>query len=562
MLFLIIFGVFSSYSIHMKRTILFIFSVCYCTLSFAQETFQLHVAFDNTIQFSSENDYKSVLNDAIPDFNTLSQDYSFTLEKGIAISEARLQQMEEQALRISGDASSVKQLRNILSVTLTNASQETLTTFINTVEKLEHVLYCTVMSTEPIEPPFDIPPTTDDFEPQQTYIGPDPGVNMTYAWDMGLSGEGINIRDVEYGLNTEHEEFNEVNAYIADGMTVEPSLTTAYTEHGTATFGVLYAHKGDYGISGMAHSANEVVLYPEYTVENGYNRAYAVSQAIDNSAPGDVILYEMQTGGAAPGDTDYVPAEYNPVVWNLTKAATDAGIVIVAAAGNGNQNLDGSLYSEYMNRGDSGAIIVGAGTPDTAHNKLGFSTYGSRVNVQGWGLNVISTGYGDLYMIGGDFNQNYTMFSGTSSATPIVASCAIVLQSYYFDLTGNYLTSQQLRDILMETGISQGSGGHIGPLPNMEAAINHINTMMSTAEFANTQFVMYPNPTKDQVTVVANGRFSDHAVVRIHNSLGQTVYQSTFRDEMTISVADLVSGVYFVDITEGNATTTKRLIKN
>src|SRR5690606_27689495 len=116
--------------------------------------------------------------------------------------------------------------------------------------------------------------------------------------------------------------------------------------------------------------------------------------------------------------------------------------------------------------------------------------------------------------IGGDFNQNYTMFSGTSSATPIVSSCVIVLQSYYHDLTGNYLTSQQLRDILMETGIPQGTGGHIGPLPDMEAAINYINTMMSTAEFANTQFVMYPNPTKDQITVVANGHFSDNATVK------------------------------------------------
>ena len=543
----------------MKRSVLFVFSLCFCLVSFAQETFRLHVAFDKSIQFSSENDYVSVLNDAIPDFNTLSQDYSFSLEKGIAISETRLQQMEEQALRISGDASSVKQLRNILGITLTNASQETLTTFINTVEKLEHVLYCTVMNTEPIEPPFDIPPTTDDFEPQQTYIGPDPGVNMTYAWDMGLSGEGMNIRDVEYGLNTEHEEFNEVNAYVADGMTIEPSLTTAYTEHGTATFGVLYAHKGDYGVSGMAHSANEAVLYPEFTVENGYNRTYAVAQAIDNSAPGDIIIYEMQTGGP---NGEYVPAEYTQTIWNLTKAATDTGIVIVAAAGNGNQNLDDPMYASYMDRGDSGAIIVGAGTPNTAHDKLGFSTYGSRVNVQGWGLNVISTGYGDLYMIGGDFNQNYTMFSGTSSATPIVSSCVIVLQSYYHDLTGNYLTSQQLRDILMETGIPQGAGGHIGPLPDMEAAINHINAMMSTAEFANTQFVMYPNPTKDQITVVANGHFSDNATVKIYNSLGQTVYQNTFRDKMTISVAHLLSGIYFVDVTEGNATTTKRLIKN
>src|SRR5690554_1091324 len=533
--------------------------LCYGSTLFAQNApQQLYVAFDSTIQFLPGKDESSTLREAIPGFTELWETYSFSLEKGIAITDERLKEMEAQALRISGDASSVQQLRNILKVRLENPSEQVLNALVNDFEKLEGVLYYSLISGEPIAPPYDIPPTTANFEPQQTYIGPDPGVNMTYAWNMGLSGEGINIRDVEYGLNTQHEEFHVVNAYIADGMTVDPSLTIDYTEHGTATFGVLFAHKGDYGVSGMVHSANEVVLYPEFTVENGYNRVYAVAQAIANSAPGDVILYEMQTGGPSG---QYVPAEYNPTIWNLTKAATDAGIVIVAAAGNGNQNLDGSMYAGYMNRGDSGAIIVGAGTPDTEHNKLWFSTYGSRVDVQGWGLEVITTGYGDLYMIGGDFNQNYTMFSGTSSATPIVASCAIVLQSYYHDLTGNYLTSQQLREILTLTGIPQGVGGHIGPLPNMEAAINFINDQMGVAEFANTQFVLYPNPAQDEITVVANGALSGNAVVKIFNSIGQNVYQNVFVSKMTIPVAHLVSGVYFVEITEGNATTTKRLIK-
>src|SRR5690606_1088882 len=175
------------------------------------------------------------------------------------------------------------------------------------------------------------------------------------------------------------------NTYIQPGMTVHSSMDAGWTEHGTATAGVVFAHKGDYGVSGMAHGANEFVLFPEYTEEFGYDRIFAVSEAIANSATGDVILYEMQTGGASGEPEDYVPAEYNQVIWNLTKAASDAGIVIVAAAGNGNQNLDHAMYADYMNRGDSGAIIVGAGSSTVQHDKLWFSTYGSRVNVQGWG---------------------------------------------------------------------------------------------------------------------------------------------------------------------------------
>src|SRR5690606_13783988 len=125
----------------------------------------------------------------------------------------------------------------------------------------------------------------------------------------------------------------------------------------------------------------------------------------------------------------------------------------------------------YINRGDSGALIVGGGTPDLSHNKISYSTYGARVNVQGWADNVATSGYGDWQIFGNDMNQQYTMFSGTSSATPIVAGCVAVLQSYYFSLTGEYLSPLEMRSLLVATGIPQGSGGPIGPLPNMEAAI-------------------------------------------------------------------------------------------
>jgi hypothetical protein len=69
----------------------------------------------------------------------------------------------------------------------------------------------------------------------------------------------------------------------------------------------------------------------------------------------------------------------------VTKAATGAGIIAVSAAGNGNEDLDSSQYSEYMSRGDSGAIIVGAEIATKMHSKPPFSTCGSRVDVQAWG---------------------------------------------------------------------------------------------------------------------------------------------------------------------------------
>ncbi|OFS10915.1 hypothetical protein HMPREF3099_08240 [Kytococcus sp. HMSC28H12] len=153
---------------------------------------------------------------------------------------------------------------------------------------------------------------------------------------------------------------------------------------------------------------------------------------------------------------------------------------MVEAAGNGAQDLDDPCYGGEGfpdGKGDSGAIIVGAGASSrsgrTPGEVLSYSTYGSRVNVQGWGEMVASAGYGDLQ--GGDETVQYTdQFSGTSSASPIVTG-AVALVSSVAQQKGVSLTPAQMRSLLVKTGTPQkGSGGHIGPLPNVLAAVNSL----------------------------------------------------------------------------------------
>ena len=115
--------------------------------------------------------------------------------------------------------------------------------------------------------------------------------------------------------------------------------------------------------------------------------------------------------------------------------------------------------------------------PGPARSRLSFSNYGPRVNVQGWGDCVTTTGYGDLQR-GGNNDLWYTStFGGTSSASPIVTGAAAALSSAQERANGTHLTSQQVRSLLISTGTPQntsGSGalaGHIGPLPDLEGAL-------------------------------------------------------------------------------------------
>jgi subtilisin-like proprotein convertase family protein len=212
----------------------------------------------------------------------------------------------------------------------------------------------------------------------------------------------------------------------------------------------------------------------------------AITCATPLMGPGDVMLLETQSNGPL----GLLPSEWNQDVFDAVSIATAAGITVVAAAGNGNVDLDDPAHGGLFNRAvrDSGAIIVGAGAPpDTGQpdrSRLSFSTYGSRVDVQGWGSSVTTSGYGGLFTGGGDPNQYYTSgFNGTSSASPIVASAAAALQGIRMASGAPPLDPTVVRQVLTDTGTPQQSGpfpGNIGPRPDLDAAVAALSDLILT----------------------------------------------------------------------------------
>lgn len=159
---------------------------------------------------------------------------------------------------------------------------------------------------------------------------------------------------------------------------------------------------------------------------------------------------------------------------------------MVEPAGNGGMDLDDPIFEGQFNPAtrDSGAIMVGAGgsgfnpTGPASRVPLSFTDFGMRVNVQGWGQNIVTTGgRGNLFRPmsphDGDVRQWYTnTFGGTSGASAIVAGVCASLQGVH-DIVGlPRLTSTEMRNLLVTTGTPQAPNTrHIGPLPNIHAAI-------------------------------------------------------------------------------------------
>ena len=329
------------------------------------------------------------------------------------------------------------------------------------------------MQAKPVNPAAS---TTPDYENEQDYLDPSAlgGIDANFAWGVaGGTGIGVQIIDLENGWNLNHEDLPAGISLLFGTNSTDP----ANFNHGTAVAGEMVSIQDGHGMSGIVYDATlNVVSWfsaPSST---------AINQAVSNLNAGDVILLEGQIQGPAGSGncmaTDQdgcVPMEWDSASFTAIQNATAAGIIVIEAAGNGANNLDdtsiyGTAFDPTIN--DSGAIMVGAGHP-TTHAPLSFTNYGTRVNVQGWGINVATLGYGDFQNLG--VNRDYTTtFSGTSSASPIVAGAVASLQGVYKNCSADVASPAFIRNLLVTTGTAQSGTNHIGNLPDLSVAINSI----------------------------------------------------------------------------------------
>jgi serine protease len=311
----------------------------------------------------------------------------------------------------------------------------------------------------------------------QRYVDAAPvGVDARHAWSNGVTGAGVKICDIEY-------DFNEFHVDLPAVVNLTPNLaSTAWgDDHGTAVLSELGGLHNSAGVRGISHGAALHFASPYTTNGSGfstYSMSAAILTALGVLTNGDVILIEQQMGG--PNGGAYVPVEWYEENYDAIVTAVGQGVTVVEAAGNGSQDLDDAIYSTgngghypFLAGNDSGAILVGAGEPPqypTPRTAMDFSNYGSTVDLQGYGYLVVAAGYGGLYSAEGSNAWFTSTFSGTSSASPIVAGAVAALQQMYRLQFGTSASPAQVRDILRATGTAQQGTKNIGPLPDLRSA--------------------------------------------------------------------------------------------
>lgn len=388
-------------------------------------------------------------------------------------------------------------LARYFSAVVDDGKAETLVEQLNALEEVESA-YIKPAVENPLAPEEDLSlsalstppvPTIPDFSGGQGYLGPAPGgVGITAAWGRrGGKGAGVRVIDIEGGWQFSHIDLRQNQGGLVGGQMINE---VGWRNHGTAVLGEISGDENGIGVVGLAPDAQVFAVshYPR-------GSAHAIQLAASRLAPGDILLLEMHRPGPRYGfaqrndQRGYIAVEWWPDDLAAIRAAGRRGVIVVEAAGNGAEDLDAAIYdvpapgfpASWRNpfRGadnDSGAIVVGAGAPPSGtfgpdRSRLNFSNWGARVDCQGWGREVVTTGYGDLFAGSGEDFWFTRTFSGTSSASPIVVG-VLACVAGILKAAGRWLQPAQARAVLRQTGSAQQASAsaplsqRIGSRPN------------------------------------------------------------------------------------------------
>lgn len=390
----------------------------------------------------------------------------------------------------------------------------------------------------------EAPPVTPDFTSRQGYLRAAPGgVDADFAaTQAGGGGAGGNIIDVEGAWNFSHEDLLQNQGGVIGGT---PTTDMDWKNHGTAVAGEFGADRNGIGVTGIAPDAQMRAI----SIFGGMGTAPAITQAANALSAGDIILIELHRAGPRfdyEGRDDqrgYIAIEWWPDDLAAVQYAVGKGVIVVEAAGNGAENLDDALYDtpaagfpatwrNPFNTANpaSGAVLAGAGAPPPGthgrdhgpdRSRLDFSNFGARLDAQGWGREVTTTGYGDLQ--GGGENLQYTdTFSGTSSASPIVVGSIACIQGMLAAMGKAKMTPAKARETLRTTGsVQQDAPGRpatqrIGNRPDIKAAINWL-TLSTVQSGVATQYwnelVAYPPGSAASLWLYVDNDWKKHDTV-------------------------------------------------
>jgi len=220
-------------------------------------------------------------------------------------------------------------------------------------------------------------------------------IGAEYAYSAGFTGAGVNVAVVDTGIDSTHPDLaaNVVGGYNAiDGGSPEDD-----EGHGTSVAGVIAAIDNDIDVVGVAPNVN--LFSVKVLDSDGWGYDFDLIAGIDWCIQNGIDVVNMSIGGY----------DSTTALADIMTAASDAGIVLVAAAGN--TSLDPVEYPGAYPE------VIAVSATNMYQELADFSAVGPEVDLAAPGEDVFTTSF-----YGG---AEYT--SGTSFSSPHVAGVVALM---------------------------------------------------------------------------------------------------------------------------------------
>jgi subtilisin len=222
----------------------------------------------------------------------------------------------------------------------------------------------------------------------------------------GHGGAGVNVAVIDTGIDCSHPDLMLNCRYGASY--VKGAKPVDDNGHGTHVAGIIGAQANGFGVIGVAP---EATLYAVKVLDaRGSGSFSAVASGVVWAARNGMHVINMSLGSAS----------YSQALADAVKAASDAGVLVVSAAGNSGC-CNTVLYPAKLPESMAVAAV------DANDQRASFSSTGPEVDVAAPGVAILSTvPTGSCKLCD---PSGYRTLSGTSMATPHVTGTGALLMS-------------------------------------------------------------------------------------------------------------------------------------
>jgi thermitase len=270
-------------------------------------------------------------------------------------------------------------------------------------------------------------------------------IHVVPVWNQGITGsKNVKVAVIDTGVDYTHTDLaanilknsaeiagdgidNDGNGFIDDmyGWNFSENVANGMDDHnhGTHCAGTI-GGVGNNGVGVAGVNWNVSILPVKFLSAQGSGSLEGAVQSIQYATKMGVNIMSNSWGGGP----------YSQALYDVILEAKNKGILFVAAAGNDSNNNDVNASYPASYQIDN---VLSVAATDNRDQLAVFSNYGrTKVHVAAPGVKILSTTVGNTY----------TVFSGTSMATPHVSGIAALMLS-----ANPSYTYGQIKDTLIRT---------------------------------------------------------------------------------------------------------------